>query len=180
MQKMLLESIGNKLNVKDLEDWYSITGKVIYIQAYLYNNHLHKMLIEQGGATLLYKHDGSFIKLITTVYPDYNWKIWKFKQAPHGYWKEEKNQRDFMDGLSSILNIKSPEDWYNISARDIAYNGGYGLLNLYNNSHIQIIQNVYKEHNFPVWRFKVLPVGHTDKLRTGIKNKYLVCLFSPR
>jgi hypothetical protein len=115
----------------------------------------------------MYKYGGSLIKMLTTLFPEFEFKIWKFRQAPHGYWKVEKNQRDFMEDISKELNIQVPEGWYNVSARDIARHGGYGLLNLYNNSHIQLIQNVYKEHNFSVWRFSVIPHGYPDKLRTG-------------
>lgn len=53
--------------MKDLQGWYSISRNDI---------------IENGGAPLLSLYDDSLIKLITTLYPNYNWQIWRFERVP--------------------------------------------------------------------------------------------------
>ncbi len=51
-----MNSIAQKLNITDKTDWYDIT---------------RKSLEKHGGSYLLKKHNGSVIKLLQTVYPEY-------------------------------------------------------------------------------------------------------------
>ena len=53
--------------------------------------------------------------MITSIYSNYNWLPWKFKQVPKGYWNDENNIKQYMNWLSDKLNIKTMEDWYNVS-----------------------------------------------------------------
>ena len=50
-----------------------------------------------------------------TVYNEFPWLPWKFSTIPQGYWKDMKNQRNFMKKLSDELKIEKMEDWYNVS-----------------------------------------------------------------
>lgn len=58
-------------------------------------------------------YNSSFTKVLSTLYPDFNWVTWKFDNCPRNYWVDKKNQRDFMDWASEQLNIKDMSDWYN-------------------------------------------------------------------
>jgi hypothetical protein len=41
-------------------------------------------------------HHANFLgKALSTVFPDMEWKVWKFKDIPSGYWNDIKNQRNF-------------------------------------------------------------------------------------
>ena len=43
-------------------------------------------------------------------------EIWlQQKKVPNGYWKVKENQLQYMNWLSQKLNIKTMEDWYNVS-----------------------------------------------------------------
>ena len=55
------------------------------------------------------------MNIITSVYPNYNWLPWKFIQSPKGFWNDEKNVKAYMNWLSEKLNIKTMEDWYNVT-----------------------------------------------------------------
>ena len=55
--------------------------------------------------------------MLTTLFPNYQWLPWKFHNIPHGFWKDLKNQRNFMEYLSQQLNIKNNEDWYKITTK---------------------------------------------------------------
>ena len=68
-----------------------------------------------GGGTLLGYYDGSLLKLLKDVYPEYNWLPWEFGSTPKNFWEKEENQREFMDLAGKQLNIKDKSDWYRVS-----------------------------------------------------------------
>lgn len=107
--------LENKLNIKKPEDWYNISIKVsknflrIFLTIFedLKNNH---------GESLLYYYDNSFVKLLSSVYPDFNWLPWKFI-TPTEYWNDKNNIKKYINWLTEQLNIKSMEDWYSVSVQ---------------------------------------------------------------
>ena len=71
-QREVLEKIGGKLGVKSPSDWYNINLQSIK---------------KQGGRKILSLYNDSPIKLLTTIYPDFNWELWKFSRVPKNYFK---------------------------------------------------------------------------------------------
>ena len=59
---------------------------------------------------------GDTLTLLLSIYPNYDWLPWKFNSLPKGYWNNKENQLKFTNWISKQLNIKSIEDWYNITA----------------------------------------------------------------
>ena len=55
------------------------------------------------------------MNLMKSVYPNYKWLPWKFKQTPNGFWKDINNVKEYMNWLSEILDIKTMEDWYKVT-----------------------------------------------------------------
>ena len=103
-----------------------------------------------GGSTLLNHYNGSLMKCLMKVYPEYDWKIWKFEKVPQKFWSEIKNQREFFDYLGKKLNIMNWEDWYKVSAHLIRENGGSGLIDLYG---MHSVTRAYPEHKWKYWKF---------------------------
>jgi hypothetical protein len=57
------------------------------------------------------------------------------KKVPNGFWDDTSNHRKFFDWLGVKLNIKTYEDWYQLTKEDVHQKGGAGLLKIhYNNS----------------------------------------------
>ena len=54
---------------------------------------------------MLGKYNGSFAKLLETVYPDYEWLPWKFEMAPRHFWENTANQKKYLDWLAKELNV---------------------------------------------------------------------------
>ncbi len=77
----------------------------------------HKKIRALGGSELLQKHNNSMSKMLTSVYPDYEWVSRKFERVPSGYWNEMKNQRKFMDWVFIQLKLATMEDWYKITTK---------------------------------------------------------------
>ena len=117
-------------------------------------------------------YDNSVIKLITTIYNNYNWLPWKFKGIPKGFWKERENQNKYINWLSKELNINKYEDWYNVTYKDFVNNNGIGILNEYEKSHSNCIINLFeKNYNWLPWKFTVTPKGYFNE--EGNRTKYM-------
>jgi hypothetical protein len=88
---------------------------------------------------LVKRYGGSIIKTLYDIYPEYEWKPWKFRHfsVPHGYWDNLDNQKKYFNWLSNILGINKTSDWYSISRNDVISRGGATLLNKYGDSVIR-------------------------------------------
>ena len=73
-------------------------------------------------------YSGSLIKLLTSLYPQHPWQIWKFDSVPKGYWNENANQLQFMNWVKLELKINSWQDWYKISSNKIQGNNNIIIL----------------------------------------------------
>jgi hypothetical protein len=81
-QRELLDSIGSKLGVQKLEDWYSISVEQVR---------------KNGGTTLMNKHT-TLLTALKELYPDHPWDGTKFiQQVPKGYWLSIENQRQYVN-----------------------------------------------------------------------------------
>ena len=105
-----LNNLKNKLNLKSIEDWNSLTQKQIEIN---------------GGRTLLQKY--SLYELKCLGFPDGS-LFFDTTNKPAGYWNDKNNVLKFLDELKEILNLTTIEDWNSITAKQIQFNGGSTLL----------------------------------------------------
>ena len=69
---------------------------------------------ELGGLVLLQQNENSLFKVLSRVFPEYNWIQWKF-ESEHEYWNKVENQREFMENAATELKIKEFNDWYKIT-----------------------------------------------------------------
>ena len=70
-----------------------------------------------GGSSLLLKYDNSLSKLLSAVYPEYEWDMSRFVHRPRNYWSDETNQKKWMDWAGKELKIKEMSDWYHVSTQ---------------------------------------------------------------
>ena len=106
--------------------------------------------------------DGSLLKLFQNVYPNHIWLPWKFSEqiVPRGYWNNHQNQCFYLDWLGSILGFQQMDDWYKITTKHLQDNGGYQILNIYGNSPSKLLQHVYPEYDWSLWKFDTVPKGY--------------------
>ena len=64
-------------------------------------------------------HSKSLFKLLSGVYPEFEWLPWKFDKCPQNYWTDLRNQRKYMDWAAQEFEIKFMSDWYTISNKVI-------------------------------------------------------------
>ena len=110
-----------------------------------------------------------------SVFDDLTWLPWKFGRVSHQFWKDKENQKNYMNWISSQLNIQKPQDWFDVTA-EVIYNhlpqkiplpyiqklierDGFSLLSLYGFSMRKLLVTVYPdiEQEIPPWRFHDLP-----------------------
>lgn len=100
------EWLGRQLGYKEMEDWYDLS-------------HQHVFQFAPGLLVNYYKN--SPFKALQDVYPQYNWKFWRMKYGPKGYWKQFKQnktqQKEMIEYLADVLSIKQMSDWYRVSSK---------------------------------------------------------------
>jgi len=138
-QRAVLTEIAKEMNMKSWEDWYKVQQPDIQGKP--------------GASGILSHHRNSLVKALTELFPELDWKIYKFERVPEGHWNDRKNQREFLDEFFKTLNLKSWEDWYGVTVEQVQTHGGSGLLANYNNSLKKVLLAVYPEHDWQMHRF---------------------------
>jgi hypothetical protein len=62
-QRKFMDWAGKQMNVNDMSDWYNVT---------------RKDLCSIGGRSLLMKYNNSRLRLLSEIYPKYDWNAEKF------------------------------------------------------------------------------------------------------
>jgi hypothetical protein len=105
-QRNYLEELGNKLGIRYMDDWYNITQKLI---------------MENGGSSILQKYKGSPSKMLLSIYPNYPWVLEKFRtKISEKYWENKNHRIDLIKNLTKKLQISDLNDWARISLLQIS------------------------------------------------------------
>ena len=99
-QKDCVERIGKELEVRSLEDWYGIK---------------QSQLVASGGRGLLTYFSNSFPRMLTHLYPDHKWQLWKFLHTPRGFWGNSEELKNYVEYLAGKLRVEKLDDWYRVS-----------------------------------------------------------------
>ena len=108
-QQSFFTWLGGQLGMNHMDDWYRVTKKAIETN---------------GGGSLLDKYGSSPSKLLELVYPEYPWTSWCFDAMPKGFWTNFEIDTVeeiliFVKWLGKQLDIKSSNDWYQISGKQL-------------------------------------------------------------
>ena len=57
-------------------------------------------------------YDYSLYKILSQVYPEYNWLPWRFDLD---FWKDMSDSTMFVEWVGKKLGIKELSDWYNVN-----------------------------------------------------------------
>jgi len=151
--KIFLDHLGKKLGFHKPEDWYVLQHKDI----------------DQNNGRFLLKIYKSIPQLIQANYPNHQWLPWKFSRVYQGFWDNKKNQRNYLDWLGIQLGFTDLNDWYRIFHQDIVDYGGIGILTKYDGSPSKMLQSVYPEHNWNIYKFDKVPYGHWESMENQKK-----------
>ena len=138
-QKTFMNKLYNYFQLNSIEEWNKISRKKI---------------IQNGGKSLLLFHySNDKTNLLTSIYPNYPWKIENIKKNENTKenFKLIENQRKFMQNLAKKLNIKKLDEWLLISRNKLIENGGRSLLkNYYENNMQKLLENIFPNYQ---WNF---------------------------
>ena len=115
-QKKFFSEFAERNNIKEPEDWYSISNQEI---------------IKEGGSGLLAVYSSSLSRALKTVYPEFPWEFGSFKNVPQSYWRSLENQRKFLHFVEKKLNVKDVNEWEKIRLCDVYKYGGHRLISHY-------------------------------------------------
>lgn len=148
----ILKYVSKKIGIKKYTDWYNVSEDVIKSNGgtKLVTTAKRRSLGNIISSVIQYTEDGERI----------NWELWRFKHfcVPKNFWKDETNQRKYMEYLQKEKGFKDITDWYSISYSDFATTGGSGLLDFYGGSMSTTVTSVFKEYkDWMIWKFNVVP-----------------------
>eukprot|EP01118_Nematostelium_gracile_P004886 TRINITY_DN15820_c0_g1_i1.p1 TRINITY_DN15820_c0_g1~~TRINITY_DN15820_c0_g1_i1.p1 ORF type:complete len:269 (+),score=66.23 TRINITY_DN15820_c0_g1_i1:109-807(+) len=141
-----------------MEDWYSITKKEIR---------------ENGGKLVLEKYDDILFRLLSNVYPNHDWIIWKFDRIPIQVWRSKKDFSSAIHYIEKELRLTALDDWYRVSTHEI---DRLVPLKLFEDHPIEkALQETYPHHLWDHDRLKTKSNNMRSaqrNLRTLIENIY--------
>ena len=149
-QKEFLQSLSQKYNFQSIDDYSKLTIP---------------NFIENRGKTLLKQYNFSITNLLSTSFPEHDWKNFENRRREQGFWNSPENQRKYLDYLFKELKLTSLDDWSKVSRKELKKYKPSGLLKHYSNNLSLAVSVLYPEH-----QWKTLPRIH---------NKYFI-LFSPK
>lgn len=102
-----------------------------------------------------------------------------------GFWNNQGNQEEYLERVSYILELKTPEMWYRVMTNDIIARGGkpllqkYGtmykvLTSLYSGSFsvwFELSTSLFTEYDWQPWKFETVPRNIWKDI--GITRDYL-------
>lgn len=130
VQKGYMEHLKGVLGYTTMDDRYKLTAKH-------FGSNNGNMVFEQNSR--------SPMKVLKNVYPEFDWKPWRFLNCPKDTWDKFENHKGFMDDLKVKLGFETMEDWYKLTYDILIAHKGRQLLGRYNFSTSLVIKTVYSE-----------------------------------
>ena len=130
-QRKFMDELFFKLKLKSFDDWLNIK-KIKFIS--------------NGGEFLFSKYK-NIKNILRSIYPNYYFDFDQLNYQKITYFKSIENQRKFMEKLYLKLELKSIDDWLNISMGKISKNGGGKLIFYYEKKMEKLLTTIYP--NFP-------------------------------
>ena len=148
-QRQFLDSISKDLKMKTHDDWYKLTAKDIR---------------NKGGYRLMQIYSGSLYKALQKIYPEHSWKLSEYDRVPVGYWTDVDIQKQFLESIFRELEMKTLDDWYKVSTKEVRDRGGYRLMDLYSGSLMKALQLIYPQHKWDISKFSKVSNGFWNNI----------------
>jgi len=107
-QKQFMDELGKKVGIfseSDLEKWYEQSIE---------------LLEQNGGRALADLYHKNLPNLLSGVYPQYKWQLWKFRRQLRKVLQNEEELDKLFSHLELALGIQEPEDWYRVTTEQLS------------------------------------------------------------
>ncbi len=91
-------------------------------------------------------------------YTDPRYYEWLNRSVPKHFWEDRANHHRYIQWLGSILNIRKPEDWYQVNRKHFQRNRG-GRLFYYYDGVCDLFMSLFPEYDWKPWLFDRPPIG---------------------
>lgn len=145
-QKHFFDWLGERLGVKQLDDWYKVTYRSAIA--------CHPAV----GGILAHQYSNSIHQAITTVYDTHNWIPWRFEKVSNGFWKDVNNLKAFMVWAEKEIGINDKDDWYKVSTKTFSQHGGASIL-IHYGSLLDVLKLCFPDHPWVPWKFESVSSG---------------------
>ena len=154
-RRKFLNWIAEENEFDSLDDWYGVAKYFV--------------LLHPGGGMIENYYNGSISKMLSDIYPEHDWELRKFIQAPTDYWMDDENVLSFLNELAEKLGYKEMDDWYQLSQRELAKHGGGALHNRFSGSPLRMLKHIFPEHDWLEFRFSMAPKGYWDSHKNLVR-----------
>ena len=137
-----LQKLKEKYNLNTPEDWNNIT---------------QKQILSFGGRSLFHKYSLYQLKLMACPEGKF---LFNPTPKPSGYWENKDNVLQFLNEVKEKYNLNTPDDWNNITQKEIFIMGGRTLLHKYSIFELKYLACPEGRNLFNQYQFK--PVGYWD------------------
>ncbi len=144
-RKAYLAWFEKKVGIKQRSDWYRFKGTD---------------LVAHDGQGLFWYYNCSFLKLLRTEFPDYEWLPWLLHGAGFGFWRKKTNRVMYLKWLEKQLHYEKPDDWYKVTKMDFFRNSGGSLMMLKKFKLVDLIRELYPNRQWLPWKFKQVYQGY--------------------
>ena len=148
-QRAFMDALGQKLGFKerDFERWYTVTTKI---------------LIENGGNSILKRHGQSVAALLAAVYPEVKWDPRRFAKTPKIFLDTVANQRAALLDIGREMGIEEGdwEAWYQVTSQRLIEHGGGALLLRYEQSLYGLLSSLIPEFKWDRLKFSKAPQNY--------------------
>jgi hypothetical protein len=135
------------------EDWYQVE--------------LNDMADRSANGLVTGMYGGSLVSALVRLYPEFEWKLWRFGKTPNNFWTKHSNVVQYLQWLADELNILQVEDWYRVTLDQLVERKGAMLYRKYKGI-IPILAAHLPEHH---WNMKGHNMKKNNALHSGGQNQ---------
>ena len=110
-QRQFFERLAEEFCIQKPESyWYQITKQDVESRI--------------GESFLETYYEGYHIKALESIFPEFQWQVWRYQVVPRGYWDKDDNIISYIQWLADKLNIREQDDWYLVTVDQIDFLNG--------------------------------------------------------
>lgn len=99
-----------------------------------------------GEGLISNKYDCSLLALLKDLYPDYPWKPYMLEKAPHRYWQNDENCREWLSDYMELCQYKKIEELYKTRYESLVeYTGARSIIDRFGGSYIRAFIHLHPE-----------------------------------